>query len=1266
MALLNKGVKLTADQTIIKLNNRLFEPATGAAFLTVRPDPASANGNVVLLSPGSTTAGHLRVSIEHVNAGFANAGYYFVIETLGTQLQTINTLQSALLSYGNEVTLGLSYDAANAKLNYAISGRSLVDTPTNLNAFSNGVTVTTSGLGATPTDSLLSIGADKYNGFISKLATYSAMMSNADLLKYVDDPANLPTKDRVIYLDATQLASVARIDNSVGEVQKLTFGPALSSGVISIDGLSTLNGGANGAKIAVSAGDSGAVIAEKVRSALADSALFKPQLEKQLITFSANTAGTSIKVAGVSVSILANDTAILIAGKVKTALEASTFITTASTYGRSIQDNGDGSLLITFASSDGDAKPIAIDSLSTTVKASVDTLQTYNASGVGRSVSTDGASVLIGLNRADQDIKDLYVNAGSTGITITKPTTTADHNNEFTGFIPSGFTFTGTPVGEIQRYIVTKPADANGETITFAGGIANTTVTFAAGTYTTTQTAAQIATDLKAAGLTNVLDVVANGDSVDIKFSPDAGNVADVTESTTGTSDGLFVVAQRYAQNLPGEAQTVTFTKATTAGNITVDGVTVAVAANDSASTVATKVQKALIDDRTLGNYSTPEIQMLTFLTGASGTGNITIGSATVAATTGDSPSALATAAVTALNAVASKNYTAVADGDSVKLTYYNSARDAATMTGVATNTYGVTATSFTTVQEFNANGKRATRINSDGTLTIEFGTDEGTLGDVAPIIFTDTGTTSATASVATTRLAQSLQLSSSGYTGGNVSNTGNAVASDVLYTQLVSSDAPSGNAKPLVFDVYVNSLVTAQNKVGTGYESVGFTLNYPSSDVTSSKVRIDMANSSSSPVINLNTAGQIVARWVNSTPITDFTKPIARVTMEQAGSAGSFKDALDFSFTNVDIDGVDFTDGTTFTRSFADNLLTERWDVKQKLVNGLDGTTPIGGQLVGYYGNPTVTTPQISLKYASLADKATTPTAPSLTNPDKTLSMNVVSAVAAVKSAKFAIELPANASNFKFTLSPEAAAVWTTSSNLTQSTKGHTLYVELTGGAGNGLAQNASIGTVSVDLGAAKDITHEFSFSGAPTLNSSAATPQGMYFGYTATEASTVNTLTGLNKGEWVAKDMPKGSFNKFFVATAPTNAAKVITAADALQILKLSAGYGLDWQSGDVPVGTYAAADIDGSGKITAADALIALKYASNTLPPDSVAWKFYDSTTSNLGVDNATLSTSLKADMTVASGGNVEITASNTQKDFFVQAILVGNVTNPALEV
>jgi hypothetical protein len=171
----------------------------------------------------------------------------------------------------------------------------------------------------------------------------------------------------------------------------------------------------------------------------------------------------------------------------------------------------------------------------------------------------------------------------------------------------------------------------------------------------------------------------------------------------------------------------------------------------------------------------------------------------------------------------------------------------------------------------------------------------------------------------------------------------------------------------------------------------------------------------------------------------------------------------------------------------------------------------------------------------------------------------------------------------------------------------------------------------------------------------------KSLYAGYTATSSD------NLSKGDWMARDMPRGEFNKVFFDTAPTNAAKVVTAADALQILKLSAYFDLDWKSGAAPVGAFAAADLDGSGKVTSADALIALRYATGIVPtPDPVKWKFYDSATTGLVVENTTLQ-ALKTGMPVTGSNDIlEITAANGQKDFFTQAILVGNLTNPALEV
>jgi hypothetical protein len=80
-----------------------------------------------------------------------------------------------------------------------------------------------------------------------------------------------------------------------------------------------------------------------------------------------------------------------------------------------------------------------------------------------------------------------------------------------------------------------------------------------------------------------------------------------------------------------------------------------------------------------------------------------------------------------------------------------------------------------------------------------------------------------------------------------------------------------------------------------------------------------------------------------------------------------------------------------------------------------------------------------------------------------------------------------------------------------------------------------------------------------------------------------------------------------------------------------------------------------------------LIALKYASGVIPAtDPVVRKFYDSLTANLTIETTALNASLKKDMLIAGGADVEIGIANANKDYFVEAILVGNVTNPALEI
>jgi len=1408
MPLLNRGIRLAAGDTQILLNNRVFENSSGTAFVTVKPDAPAATSSspssltVALLDPGTIGAnanGYLRVSIKHLDITGANNQFAFVIQPLGSTAQS--PIETAPINYTDEATLGISWNASTGQISYTVASADKLSVATQSSsgtAFTAGVSTTSSGLASSTTlDVPLAINDSKYSGFLDKFASYSNVMTSAELERNALDPANQPTANRLLLLDGTTLAGTDRVDTSAAEVQQITFGSALNSGVITV----------GGARTVVMAGDSGSTIAEKVRASLADNALFKPQLEKQKITFSGTVVSGTLKVAGDSITLASGDTPSGVAAKVKAWLDG-TAVSSTSTFvksnsGRLVQDNGDGSLTITFNSADGDRPPIAVDSGATTIKASVDTVQTFNATTPGRKVSASGTTVSIVLNPADMNAQDLSVDVGGTGVNITDVRSgVSNHNREATSFVPSQFSFAGTPVGEIQRGIVTTGADADGGTFTLGGPIPSTQVVFAAksGGYSVSETASKIADTLKTAitsgTITNLIDVKAVGDYVEAQFKASAGNVPISTfsdgsgEAATGIK-GRSLTTQQYAQNLPGGMQTITFTGATAAGAISVDGLSVDVLANDSATAVANKVLSKLVGDRTggvstpeiqqiaftgpasstgtfsvngvsvsvasgasaatiatstanalnavtgknytavassdnvivtfetgagnapamlvtnlvsgvtatvtesqafnpndktlpdTGRYSVPEIQILTFLTGASSAGTINVDGQTVSVSSGATTSQIAADVARALNSVSSRSYNASIDGDSVLLTFFNSAGDAALRTGLSTNTIGVSATTVSTIQEYNANGKRITKVNADGTLSIEFPAYEGA---VAPVLFTDGGSTGVTASVATTREANAVRVTSSSYTGNVTAPTDTTLpSSHVIYTQLVSTESgvAGKTTKKLIFDIFVDPVVVKNTKVGTGYETVDFTLGYSTNDFSPSSVNVVLAKSvGGSPIFNATKPGEVVVRWLDTGSATDFTKPIARVTVDQLPVSTIFRDNIDFTFSSINIDGVDYSDGTVFSKTYTDTLNTDRWDIKQKLVNGLDSTTPIAGQLVGYYGSTSATGRQFELKFKDMKDPGTAPgtmaTTTTLTNTSKVVSMDVVNAdVVGLKAVKFAIELPSNAdisgtgatAGTSFTLSAAATAAGlklSTATGAKNGVDGRTLFVTLDGSTA-GLKRGETIVTVNTKLDNARDVTHEFSFvngsinfTNATTTNAS-GTGKSLYVGYTATASDAIA------KGEWTAKDMPRGDFTKFFVDTAPTNASKVITAADALQILKLSANFDLDWKTGTPPTGAYAAADLDGSGKVNSADALIALRYATGQVPtPDPVKWQFFDSATTGLGVENTKIQ-ALRPGMPVSNNSEIlEITAANSQKDFFTQAILVGNLTNPALEV
>ncbi len=154
------------------------------------------------------------------------------------------------------------------------------------------------------------------------------------------------------------------------------------------------------------------------------------QGEQQKMTFKAATATGNIKVAGVNVAVSAGDSAATVAAKVKTALDADPFI--ASFSGRSTVNNGDGSLQLRFPASDGNMTDVGFaDTDGTGVTGTVTTPVAFTAGnaigGVAFTQSQAAQDAQIELNgivvrRSSNQVKDLI--AGLT-LDLKQPSDTA-------------------------------------------------------------------------------------------------------------------------------------------------------------------------------------------------------------------------------------------------------------------------------------------------------------------------------------------------------------------------------------------------------------------------------------------------------------------------------------------------------------------------------------------------------------------------------------------------------------------------------------------------------------------------------------------------------------------------------------------------------------------------------------------------------------------------------------------------------------------------
>ncbi|MDA8549112.1 hypothetical protein N9K52_02290 [Litoricolaceae bacterium] len=465
--------------------------------------------------------------------------------------------------------------------------------------------------------------------------------------------------------------------------------------------------------------------------------------------------------------------------------------------------------------------------------------------------------------------------------------------------------------------------------------------------------------------------------------------------------------------------------------------------------------------------------------------------------------------------------------------------------------------------------------------------------------------------------------VDSTGYSGA-VASSGDKISSDIIYGEVRDVTVGTG----YTVDFYIDPNLVA------GYKAINFTVAHTAALDVATLTVPEPVNGYKLTSVN-NTGNSFDVSWFQRGQVTDFTSPIATVVFNDTATTN----APEFTFTGVDIDGVDYTDNSTYTQSFKDVLDSERYDVSGKLVNGNDSTTAVADQLVilsGYPDASAASSKPSSGLHLDLSSWGTDSSADS-TDMDVTIEVKTETQTNLVS---FEIDLPSSATVGDFVLDA-ALADWTVT---TEVTEGRTLKIAASGATN--ATVGSKIGSFTADVAGGYGKAQHFDLLNVQT-DADAATEagRGLYVGMTRTKTD----------GTWKVDDMPAGTVTRDYSGTAEISNA--VSSFDAYYALQVSAGLTPQWYNGSAAKeGHILAADFDGSGKVTAADALAILEHvvAAETPVPDPVVWSFFDVDTTGVTTTAATVK---------ALSEHEAVAADTSLVSLADEVVIIGDLSNPA---
>lgn len=463
--------------------------------------------------------------------------------------------------------------------------------------------------------------------------------------------------------------------------------------------------------------------------------------------------------------------------------------------------------------------------------------------------------------------------------------------------------------------------------------------------------------------------------------------------------------------------------------------------------------------------------------------------------------------------------------------------------------------------------------------------------------------------------------VSSTGYSGA-VASSGDKISADIIYGEVRDVTVGTG----YTVDFYVDPNLV------TDYKAINFTATHTAALDVATLTVPEPVNGYKLTTVN-NTGNSFDVSWFQRGAVTDFTSPIATVVFTDTATTN----APEFTFTGVDIDGVDYTDNSTYAQSFKDVLDSERYDVDGKLVNGNNSITAVADQLVVVSGYPDASAAAPKPSSGLHLDLSSWDTASSADSTNMNVTVDVKTETQ-TNLVSFEIDLPSAATPGAFVLDA-ALADWTVT---TEVTEGRTLKIAASGATN--ATVGSTIGTFTADVTGGYGKAQHFDLVNVQT-DSDAATEagRGLYVGMTRTKTD----------GTWKIDDMPEGTVTRDYSGTAEIS--NVVSSFDAYYALQVSAGLTPQWYNGSAAKeGHILAADFNGSGKVTAADALAILEYVVAPTTPDPVVWSFFD-------VDTTGVTTSAA---TAKALSEHEAVAANTSLVALVdEVVIIGDLSNPA---